>query len=497
MLPEGCTLAAPNVTGCPQDRGGLFFRNQSSTWSTERIANNGLFSLSTFEENRLGLGGNAFYGFDTVQLGYVGSESPTLEGQLIAGIAGYDFWLGSLGMSPLTFNFTDTGDPIPSYLGSLREQKLVGSTSWAYTAGASYRDPPIYGSLTFGGSDELRYDKGQALSKIPFGADSSRDLLVGLQSITYDTHGSPPLLAEGIYAFIDSMVTDLWLPVETCIAFEQAFNLTWNVTDETYWLSEAVHKQLVEQNPTFNLTLGVSSEVEGGQVNVVLPYKAFDLEMKPPFVQNPTRYFPLKRAQNSTQYTLGRVFLQEAYVIADYDRSEFTVAQALVPTPASAVKIVENVDAAPVPSRSGEAHRKTTHGLGKRVIAGIAVGCSVLVLVVVVSLFWFCRKHRRASKSDDILATNSDDEVRQIHEVSGKTNIGSEYWSEMSGNESIVQELHARGPGRAELPWEPGPGNRQELAATERQLAQCIGDGSRPPELIGESRRERVYELGG
>ena len=64
-------------------------------------------------------------------------------------------------------------------------------------------------------------------------------------------------------------------------------------------------------------------------VDIVMGYRSFDLTAEYPIVNNATRYFPLKQAQNDSQYTLGRTFLQDAYVIADYDRSNFSVSQAV------------------------------------------------------------------------------------------------------------------------------------------------------------------------
>ena len=178
-------------------RGHIFFSNQSSTWSTSRIANQGLYSLATLQEKPLGLIGNAYYGFDTVRLGGAFHPGlPTLGNQIIAGLAANDFWIGSLGISPVALNLTSLNDPIPSLLANLRDSKLVPSTSWAYTAGMPYQDPPIYGSLTLGGYDTSRASNQNSVS-IPFGTDTSRDLLVGLQSITHNTIGSSPLLTSG------------------------------------------------------------------------------------------------------------------------------------------------------------------------------------------------------------------------------------------------------------------------------------------------------------
>jgi len=149
VVDTGCSDAvAPNTTNCADSRGKIFESNSSSTWSTQKLANGGLFSLDTYEENFLGLSGNGLYGFDTVQLGLPGSGLPTVQSQLIAGIAVPQYWLGSLPLSPYPHNFTNMNTPFPSMLSTLRNDSLIGSLSWGYTAGAAYRDPPVFGSLT-------------------------------------------------------------------------------------------------------------------------------------------------------------------------------------------------------------------------------------------------------------------------------------------------------------------------------------------------------------
>lgn len=75
-------------------------------------------------ESAVGLDGNAYYGFDRVELGY---GAPTLLNQLVAGIATNDFWLGSLGLSALAFNISDFTDPIPSLLSNLKNHSAIAS----------------------------------------------------------------------------------------------------------------------------------------------------------------------------------------------------------------------------------------------------------------------------------------------------------------------------------------------------------------------------------
>lgn len=118
------------------------------------------------------------------------------------------------------------------------------------------------------------------------------------------------LLPTAISAFIDSTVSQIWLPQEACTLFEKAFNLTWNSDAQLYLVSDSQHRNLLTENANVTFTLSNFKD----KVNVTLPYSAFDLVAQYPLVSNDTRYFPLKRANVSSQYTLGRTFLQEAYV---------------------------------------------------------------------------------------------------------------------------------------------------------------------------------------
>ena len=454
VLDEGCSLANPNLTNCVSSRGGTFARNQSTSWSTKQLDNGGLYELNTYEENFLGLSGHAYYGFDTVSLG---SGLPVLNNhQLVAGFATNDFWLGSLGLSANSFNFTSLNDPVPSLLSTLRNQSLIPSTSWAYTAGASYRDPPILGSLTLGGYDNSRFVPNNASFK--FGSDLSRDLLVGLQSVSYDTLGSSPLLTRSINVFIDSLVAQIWLPVEACNAFEQAFNLTWDNTEELYLLDEDQHSALLAQNPTFTFSLGYGNNT----IDIQLPYAAFDLNATEPFVDSgPQRYFPLKRAENDTQYTLGRVFLQEAYVIADYERHNFTVAQALFPPSTDPRNLV--AIHAPGSEMSEEAS-KDGGGVSKGAIAGIVVAAVVLLVLIIGLVVRFFRRQARTKQRETVSDKTSSSDEKVAHELSAG---GPRLLVELEEEEAQVRELEGR-DNRKELPAQESLNGKHELAVTHK-----------------------------
>ena len=415
VLPEGCTKA--DGPRCSESRGLSFLSNVSSTWSTGDLPNKGLFSLVLSEESPLRYNGNARYGWDTVTLGFKGSGLPTLkEPQLVAGIATKDFYLGSLGLSPLPMNFSGYDDPRKSLVQSLRDENKIPSLTWAYTAGAYYHQPPVYGSVTLGGYDRSRFVPNNLT--FSFGADQSRDLLVGLQSISSDS-SKTPLLPAGIYAFINSLIPHMWLPMEVCKAFEDAFALQWDKNTELYLLTDDQHQSLLKRNANVTLKLGPSA-VSGESVDIVMPYRSFDLTISSPFINGSSKYFPLRRAQNSTQYTLGRVFLQQAYVIADYERHTFSVHQALFPSTSTPQDVIairpldeQQTPVSQLPPKSTPSNSPLSTGA----VIGIAIGAPIPLLIgLAICMFRHLRRRHALPGKKRAKSVIYETEAREIHQ---------------------------------------------------------------------------------
>lgn len=144
--------------------------------------------------------------------------------------------------------------------------------------------------------------------------DITRDLVVALQSISYSGSSTVTLLSDPIDIFVDSTDPNIWLPGDACDAFETAFGLTLDEKSGLYLVNDTHRNTLLDSNAQVSFRL--SDVRQGGDtVTITLPYAAFDLTVENPLVEDKSYYFPLKRANNSTQYTLGRVFLQEAWVV--------------------------------------------------------------------------------------------------------------------------------------------------------------------------------------
>ncbi|OAP56616.1 hypothetical protein AYL99_08728 [Fonsecaea erecta] len=353
----------------------------STTWEAE-----GNYSLPLSPQHYLPYSGAAALGFDNITFGWREQGGESLADQLIFAYATDDFYVGNIGLSPEPTNISSFNNPIPSVVGTLRQDGLIPSTSWGYLAGASYYSFPVmaFGSLTFGGYDASRLNIDTNLT-LAGGSDQYRPFLLGIESITA---GDKEMLPEPIVTALDSITTQLWLPLAACQAFEAAFDLVWNETYGLYLLSEDQHAALVAKNAsvTFTLSTGVSNSTE--RLNITLPYAAFDLKTSPPLAGDGTYfYFPLKRAANETQYTLGRVILQEMYIVANYEWGYITLYQAVYPESSVSPDIVticaQNATTCISPPSTAGRSRKLSAGSA----AGIVIG-AVLVFIAVCAVVW-------------------------------------------------------------------------------------------------------------
>ena len=100
--------------------------------------------------------------------------------------------------------------------------------------------------------------------------------------------------------------------MEICEGFKDVLGITWNDSVQAYLVNDSLHRDLVAQNASVTSSIGALSGGADRAMNISLPYAAFDLITQYPLEENTTRYFPLVRATNESQYTLGRTFLQEA-----------------------------------------------------------------------------------------------------------------------------------------------------------------------------------------
>ena len=308
ILPEGCTQSDP--ADCTASRGGAFEPENSSTWNNNTATANALFPL-LLDNSLLNYTAAGLYGFDNVTLGGLGG--PSLGDQAVAGIATEQFYLGLFGLNPQTSTLPDATTSLPDFVSQLNQSGRIPSLAWSYTAGNQYRPGSYFGSLTLGGYDASRFEPNNITFN--FNDTGSGNFSVDIGAIILTTDDNVTVLTgpnNSISALIDSTTSYIYFPLYLCQQFEKAFGIAWDTDVQAYLVNDTLHQALQSQNTSIVFNLGNSSTTPGQGFNISLPYSAFDLIAEAPLVPNATRYFPLMRSANESQYILGRTFLQEA-----------------------------------------------------------------------------------------------------------------------------------------------------------------------------------------
>ncbi|KAF2139242.1 uncharacterized protein K452DRAFT_232543 [Aplosporella prunicola CBS 121167] len=507
VAPGGCAYATGEEQDvCATQRGGTFNASASASWKAI-----GSFALGY--EQSLGFRSAANYGYDAVGLGNVGDGGPTLANTTVGAMMALDFFLGSFGLHPKPTNFTSWQDESPSYMTMLKDQGLIPSLSYGYTAGNQYRLNKVLASLTLGGYDSSKFVPNNV--SFAFAPDNERDLVVCLQAITMEssTKGSLDLLPEPAKVYIDSTVSQIWLPVSACEKFEEAFGLTYDNETDLYLVNDTLHERLAAMNPRVTFTLGTSSPKDG-TVDIVLPYKAFDLTAQPPYqgLPNATAYFPLRRGMNGTQYTLGRAFLQEAYIIVDHERANFSVSQCIFDDKASQelVGIADASSSNSDPDKDGDSDGDANDdgSLGTAAIAGLAVGLTVFVIAVgaLVGLFYWRKRYRKLKKQVDLASSESPktEDVPSGTAGAGRTDNSTPTLpnTELDGTPVRSEDdLIKQQSSAMSVPLSPGSAQSNpsfpmsEVEGQERQVYEMPGDMPPTSEADGRELSEKQAML--
>lgn len=113
--------------------------------------------------------------------------------------------------------------------------------------------------MTFGGYDRSKFVPNNV--SLSLAADISRDLVVGLQSISSTVTNDfstqqQLLLPQPILTFIDSTIPYIYLPIEAFQEFEKTLRLAWNSSEQIYWVNDTLHQSLISKNLSFTFTIG-------------------------------------------------------------------------------------------------------------------------------------------------------------------------------------------------------------------------------------------------
>ena len=415
-----------------------------------------------------------------------------------------------LGIQATTFTLGKTS----SFLSSLASggSTHIPSLSYGYTAGASYALKQVPASLVLGGYDEARFEP----NNLSFSLDSNQQPMVSLRSISVNgwTSNEVTLLDSANAGFfkIDSSTPFLWLPESAALKFERTFGLRYDESLQLYFYPNTTQENnIMQAKMTFDFELADLSD-SSQSLSISLSGQAFTslaLTYGYPGLQAnstspPMPYFPVRKAMNSTQYTLGRMFLQETYLIVDYLRNNFSLSQAVFDSNALSDTALVDIDAN---STSGSAQDSQLPNRGQALstgtMVGIAIGVVCFVAIVVGTLVvLYIRRHRTQHGSDHRdsrglrwlpFPSKYRNNINELPAESAKkpVEVPCEDVKELQGSTSLRAELASTsGPSYSisDHKYKFGVGHDPQVPVELPARTSIQGNG--PNLLMGSSRRQ-------
>lgn len=299
---------------------------------------------------------------------------------------------------------------------------------------------------------------------------------------------------DSITAMIDSTTPFLWLPTEICERIASALDLVWREDLGVYVFAnggdqylEYKHMKTTEElSFTFTVSSYDNSDDFGyplnmpGVVNITLPPAAFAQVLRYPwknvikFNESSIPYFPLTRSTKETNnnlYIIGRVFMQEAYIITKYDKASFSIHQALFPDNSAtnhSLQAIERPPNSPYPEGPPikKSHKKPL-GVGQTV--AIVVSAFAAGSVIGLICFFCCRRKSKAKKDQARKQLDhGGEEVAPVHDE--------------EPTQSPVSRMLSKFVGRRR--------SRRRSAATQETEKTISG-----PVEVGADAQHQVFEL--
>jgi hypothetical protein len=244
--------------------------------------------------------------------------------------------IGAPGSASQTL-LTDSGSTVDANLipGYLSDHGTTGSNSFSMHIGSA--SPSMPGSLYFGGYDKNRvvgdvisaqgdYNKDITLQDISIQVvDGASPFDFGMSQTGLLAQGNSSIGTGGIQAHIDGCTPYLSLPASTCSAIASHLPVTYNAKLGLYtWNTEdPKYSQIVNSASALSFTFLGATNTE---VSISVPFPHLNLTLTPPLVSTNQQYFPC--FTGSDQYTLGRAFLQDAFVGANWGSNTWWLSQA-------------------------------------------------------------------------------------------------------------------------------------------------------------------------
>lgn len=242
----------------------------------------------------------------------------------------------ALGAQDINQTYSDVGS-VTSFNASLLsgymyEERQIPSNAYGLHIGSAALGIP--GSAIMGG-----YDQSRVLGAVTAQSFATYTLPIDLLDIGIGVAegGSPfnftsksGLMAQGnssislsLPVLIEATIPYLYLPASTCdaiaaqlpVTFQPGYGLYfWNTADPQY-------ERIVSSPSYLSFTFRLDqSNSQNMTINV--PFRLLNLTLEAPLVNTATQYFPCRSLTNGGAYTLGRAFLQAAFVGVNWGTTE-------------------------------------------------------------------------------------------------------------------------------------------------------------------------------
>ena len=256
--------------------------------------------------------------------------------------------LGSLSLGPVAYHDIPgnyTGPPLvapaqpPNYKGiyvntslipnAVAAQGNISSASYGLHIGSAILGPSL--SLWIGGYDQSRVIGNVSVQSITSNLTLEIDLLdigIGVESgpSPFDVPLQQGLLTSGneslgnfVSVTMDPLRPYLYLPASTCSAIAQTLPVTYNGAHDLFtWDINDVRYTRIVSSPSY---LGfIFRSGSGTNLTVNVPFALLNLKLDATFVASPIPYFPCQPPSvEQPEYSLGRAFLQAAFVGVNWD----------------------------------------------------------------------------------------------------------------------------------------------------------------------------------
>ena len=356
-------MMCENATRFPCGSGGLFNPNDSSSpdyYFNQYSAHTGYAIDWTL--GALRLGGVALLALENLTLGAQRSILiPNLSTRLIGAAvvicpdgSEYQPQVGQLALGPSAINQSfDLGSATPAINGTLipgylLAEKAIPSASYGLHFGSAAFGPPL--SLWIGG-----YDQSRVLGSISAQSYDVESNLFAIDLLDIGIgvdHGDSPFSywkRDAILAEANSSISNalsvvmnpaapyLALPNSTCAAIIKDLPVTYNAKYGLYfWDVNAPQYTRIINSPTYlSFTFRASGSITAN-LTINVAFRLLNLTLEAPLIKEPTTYFPCQPPQRGNQYSLGRAFLQAAFIGVDWSQGgKWFLAQAPGPNTSS------------------------------------------------------------------------------------------------------------------------------------------------------------------